>query len=77
MKLTIENTNRMVLLENAHGSMEARIWEGKSEDGVEVICFITRVMVRRDADNARFERELTEQRVASDAAAAIPLRLII
>lgn len=39
MKIAIESTSKMVLIDGA----PARIWEGHTENGVKVSCFIARV----------------------------------
>jgi hypothetical protein len=67
MKIIIENTNKVVQL----NGVPARIWEGETESGVPVICYVNMISPRtHDAEvNARFERELKEVRNASPAAA--------
>ena len=87
MKITIESTDKITSLEirdGSHGiSMPARIWEGHTESGVPVHCFITRIAPTVDdkPENAeqfrQFERELKEQRKPSAEIATIPLRLIL
>lgn len=77
MKITIESTTKIVQLE-AHGrTVPARIWEGKTESGIQVHCYVTRIAVPLGADQAQFERELLEQRTPSAEVMAIPLRLIL
>lgn len=75
MKITIENTSKIVNLDG----VPARIWEGKSESGIPVICFITRIMVPEGEgiDYAEFKRELAEERPPSPEVEAIPLRLLL
>jgi len=73
MKITLENTTKIVEL----NGIPARLWEGKTETGIEVHAFITRIAVKKDADCSQFEKELKEQKVPSPDVAAIPLRLII
>lgn len=75
MKITIENTSKIVNLDG----VPARVWEGKTDSGIPVICFITRIAVPEgeDVDHSEFRRELSEQRAPSAAVEAIPLRLII
>ena len=48
MKITIESTEKIVWLdlrETAHSKVEvpARVWEGITESGIPVHCFITRI----------------------------------
>jgi hypothetical protein len=74
MKITIESTTKIV---DANG-IDCRVWEGKTERGIEVICLIPRIAVRNGQDTAQFEEELKEQRpptVINDA--AFPMRLIL
>lgn len=86
MKMTIENTDKLVELRIGEALVPARVWEGFTADGVPVHCFITRVAptVRDDASQpeydaifSQFERDLLEQRKPSVEVAAIPLRLIL
>lgn len=54
MKITIENTSKTVELVGHDGRVQARIWEGKTDSGIPVICYVTRIAVRDDAgDSAR------------------------
>lgn len=74
MKITIESTTKMVELNRG---IEARIWEGHTESGIAVHCYITRVAVRNGDNQAQFEAELRECRAPSAEVAAIPLRMIL
>lgn len=73
MKITIESTTKIVQL----NGVPARIWEGTTESGVPVHCYVTRVAVDRDEDTSQFERELQEQKAPRPELEAIPLRMII
>ncbi len=73
MKITIKNTDKIVHLDG----VPARVWEGKSESGVRVICYITRIAVAEDDNHEQFRKELNEQRSPSPEVEAIPLRLIL
>jgi hypothetical protein len=73
MRITIESTTKEVWL----NGLPARIWEGKTDSGIRCHCYITRIGVERDEDQADFERELQEHRPPSPEIAAIPLRLVI
>jgi hypothetical protein len=55
----------------------ARVWEGHTEAGIPIHCFITRVAVAAGADQTQFERELKEQRTPSFEVASIPFRMIL
>jgi hypothetical protein len=73
MKMTIESTTRMVEV----NGVPARVWEGKSERGVPVVCCITRIAVDKGADNSQFERELQEHKPPSPAARVFDVRFFI
>ena len=73
MKLQIESTTKIVQV----NGVPARIWEGETESGIPVHCYVTRVAVASDADHEEFERELEEHRVPSVDVQAIPLSLIL
>lgn len=74
MKITIENTTKVITF----NGIECRIWEGQTESGIPVHCYITRVAVHTSiTDQSQFERELKEQKTPSAEVAAIPLRMIL
>lgn len=77
MKITLESTTKVVMLEGEGGIMPARIWEGTTESGIKVHAFITRIATPQDADPAQFKAELQEQRPPSADVAAYPLRLVL
>lgn len=64
MKLTIENTTKIVELESRRNRpIVCRIWEGHDENGTPVHLIVARVGVHKDLPDAaheRFRRELTE-----------------
>ena len=61
----------------AIADVPARVWEGHTESGIPVHCYVTRIAVENGLDHTEFERELQEHRVPSADVAAIPLRLIL
>jgi hypothetical protein len=73
MKLHIESTTKIVTLDG----VPARIWEGTTEAGIAVHCYVTRIAVRQEDDAADFERELAEHRAPTADVVAIPLRLLL
>lgn len=74
MKITIESTSKIVEL----NGIPARVWEGQTESGVKIHCFINRVAIDKDEPRVEeFEKELQEQKVPSVEVQAIPSRLII
>jgi len=78
VKVTLENTDRIVTLVLANGvDVPARIWEGTTADGIACHAYITRIAVNEHDNAAEFERDLLEQRKPSAALAVIPSRLVI
>ena len=88
MKITIESTSKIVELycgNTVHGApVPARIWQGETEDGIPVHCFITRISPevpttdpRIDELTAEFERDLKRQADPRPTVVAIPLWLVI
>ena len=77
MKITVESTDKLVSLDDGHGSMMCRVWEGETSSGVKVHCFIPRIAAKDDQDLSQFDKELQEKRPASAEIRAIPLRLIL
>lgn len=78
MKIIIESTSKVVHLESGLAAgVPARIWEGHTESGIPVHCYITRIAAPLDADCSQFERELQSHAAPSAAIQAIPLRLIL
>ena len=57
MKISIENTTKIVQL----NGIPARVWEGETESGIKVHCFITRIAIdkndpRAEEFNKEFEK---------------------
>lgn len=74
MKITIESTSKMVLL----NGVPARVWEGQTDNGINVHCFITRIGVARNEPRiSEFETQFKECRVPSPEIEAFSLRLIL
>ena len=73
MKITIESTAKIVTV----NEVPARIWEGQTESGIPVHCYVTRIAVHNNENHEQFEKELLEQRVPSAAIEGISLRLIL
>jgi hypothetical protein len=77
MRIKIESTSKVVDLVCNGVAIKARIWEGETDSGIPVHCYVTRIAVAEDADQSQFQQELSEQRTPSAAIQAIPLRLIL
>lgn len=74
MKITIENTSTITEL----NGVPARIWEGETDSGIKVHCYITRIAISEDETRTEeFEKELSRQRPPSAVLPAIPLRMIL
>jgi hypothetical protein len=77
MRITIENTSKVVTLTIEGAPVSARIWEGFTESGIPVHCYITRIAVHKSEDASQFDAELREIKPPSAAVEAIPLRMIL
>jgi hypothetical protein len=79
MKVTLESTERIVELEMNGNVVPARVWIGRTENGIECHAYITRIAVGRDDDASEFERDLREAHVQLPPVLdrAIPARLIL
>jgi hypothetical protein len=81
LKITIESTNQIVMVENREGdcrcAVPGRVWEGKTDTGIYVQCVITRIAAPADADLAQFDRELTEQLRPMSGPQVFPLRMVL
>lgn len=73
MHILIHSTTKIVTI----NGVPARIWEGRTHNGVRIHCYITRIAVDKDQDASEFERELQEHEPPSVEVQAIPLKLII
>ena len=56
MKITIEATNQLVIVEGR----QCRRWHGVTEQGIECDVFIQAIRVRADADCSEFEHAMKE-----------------
>ena len=80
MKVQLESTEKVVHMMIGGCSVPARMWEGVTESGTPVHCFITRIVPTIGKDDPRqqeFVRELQECRPPSAELAAIPARMIL
>jgi hypothetical protein len=73
MKITIESTEKIVHV----NGVPARIWEGQTESGILVACYVTRIAIAEGTDSSQFEKELLEQRKPSPEILGLPARLIL
>lgn len=82
MKISLESTTKIVHLAADRGgpSIEARVWEGVTETGIPVHCFITRLAAtipREDPRQSEFAAQLTECKAPTPDVEAYPLRMIL
>jgi hypothetical protein len=72
MIVTLESTTKVVTL----NGVQARIWEGATESGIQVHAYITRIATSVP-DTSEFERELTACRQPSIEVQALPARMVL
>ena len=74
MRITIDSTTTTVTVDG----VPARIWEGHTDSGIPIHCYITRIAVHEELDTSQFEAELEEHRPPRNADIdAIPNRLLL
>lgn len=73
MKIEIENTTKMIKI----NGVPARIWEGKTETGIPVRCFVSRIVAESKFDLLQFDRELEQCRTPSPESERYPTKLIL
>lgn len=76
MNITIQNTSKRVTL----NGIEARVWEGKTDSGIQVVAFISRLAVSAAEPpevHDIFRNELLQVSAPSTEAKAFPLRMIL
>ena len=64
MKMTIESTNRIVELRRrpADEPVLCRVWEGKTEQGIDVVCLIPQLASPGTQPQQEFLKDLQEHR---------------
>lgn len=77
MKLELESTTKIVEISVGGAFVPVRVWEGHTESGIPVHCFIARVAVAPEHPLEQFELELKSCKTPSPAIEGIPLRLIL
>ncbi len=76
MKIILENTTKEVEL----NGVPARLWEGETDTGIKVHCFITRIAIHNNERQdvvQQFQSELHNCRVPSPELQLYPLRMIL
>ena len=78
MRVELESTSQITTLVVGGVEVPARVWQGKTAGGVEVVALIVRVAAPKAADLSEFERDLQEKAEPSvDAIRAFPLRMVL
>lgn len=84
MRITLENTSKIVTLVVDGHDVPARVWQGQTENGIPVQAFITRIAPEIpktdphiDRLTAEFERDLQRCADPRPTVDAIPLRMLI
>jgi hypothetical protein len=73
MILHIHSTTKVVKL----NGVPARIWEGKTDSGIKVHAYVTRVAVKENENQEQFLVELEQCVPPSPEVEAIPFSLIL
>lgn len=82
MKISIESTSKIVRFQIGNAEVPARIWEGHTDDGTPVHCYITRICpsipqpLPPDVEE-KFAKALLEQAAPTSAVTSIPFRMIL
>jgi hypothetical protein len=84
MKISLESTDKIVEIIVNGVTVPARIWQGETESGIPVHCYVTRIVPeirksdpRIDELTAEFERELQRCANPRTTLQEIPLRMIL
>jgi hypothetical protein len=77
MRVHIEPTSRIVELVIDGCAVPARIWEGTTDNGIGVICWVTRVAALRTDDLSELDAALAEQRQPTHDVAEWPNRMVL
>lgn len=84
MKITIESTPKIVELVIHGHAVPARVWQGETDSGIPVQCFVTRIAPEIpktdpniDALTVQFATELQHCADPRRTIEAIPMRMIV
>lgn len=73
MIITVHNTSKIVQV----NGIPALIWEGETDSGIKVHCFITSIAVPDSADTTQFELELQLVSAPSAEVECYPSHLVL
>ena len=76
MKITMEHTSKIVCIDNT----VARVWRGKTDSGIEVLCFVTRIAVSDENQNPEqylehFKKELRKPGASDEGIESVLMEL--
>jgi hypothetical protein len=58
MKILLQSTDDIFVMQTDRGAVPVRLWEGATEHGIPVRAFIAAIAVSADQDQTQFDREL-------------------
>lgn len=73
MTITITNTQKIIYI----NGIPARVWEGKTESGVPIHAFVTRIGVDKSENLEQFEKELQSCKPLSKELESYPTKLLL
>lgn len=73
MNVTLESTTKIITV----GGLSARVWEGKSDSGIEVTALIFRLAINNESDSSAFDRELEQCRAPKPDTYLWPDKIIL
>jgi hypothetical protein len=77
LTVSISPTRQIIDLVTPTGTVQARVWTGKSAGGVDVQVLVTRIAAHDNADQTELEAELTELPGPIPDHQAFPLRMVL
>lgn len=83
MKITIESTTKLVELVVGNARVPGRVWEGTTDKGTPVFCFVTRIAPSIPEPELtgsvleEFAKDLLEQKTPSPVVKSLDVRLIL
>lgn len=78
MKVHLEPTSKIVEITTEHGdTVPGRVWQGRTEFGVEVVAVITRIATSTENDQEEFQATLMPQPPSQAAIEAFPARMVL
>lgn len=77
MKVQLESTTKIVMVNIDGARLPVRVWQGTTEAGVPITALVARVAVERDADAGELDRDLQEHAAPTPDVDAWPLSMIL